>query len=416
MAVEKKNKSITWHWLRTLLKIVEELSSIEKIIEKVKESLIEYTQIDNIEIHLIDDPSTSNNAQKGIDELANSDFFSRKVIENIFLLKEPSHISKNEIIYPLENSGRILGLVYIKTPNKIDQSSFELLWSFMDQLAALIHNIILPQNKNPESKIQIKDISNSIFNNLKSFLEASLERLGALEEQNQKLVELNRTRTELINNVSHELRTPLVSIMGFSNILQRHEIKPDLIREASEQIQSAGGRLSRMIDDLLQLNRASTKGWVVNVERLDLGEIAKYVVESLSPLHKNYNFTFNYPEKEYPLIGGDRKLIRQVIENLLINAIKYSPEGGEINCTIKDNTKEKKLSMFITDNGIGMTPAENQKIFERFYRAKNPKTENISGLGLGLTICKDVVEALNGEISSTSDFGQGSCFIISFNY
>lgn len=416
MAVEKGNRSINWHWLRSLLKLVEEYKTIDQVTTKVQESFIDYTELENIEIHLINDFSTKDSASNKLDQLANSDFFNREVIANIFLHKQPSRLSLNEIIFPLENNERILGLVYIKTRNNLDNNSFELLWSFMDQLAIIIHNILLPQNRDPHSKLQIKEISNSIFNNLKSFLEASLERLRALEEQNQQLVELNKTRTELINNVSHELRTPLVSIMGFSNILQRHEIKPELIREASEQIQSAGGRLSRMIDDLLQLNRASTKGWVVNVERLDLGEIAKYVVESLSPLHKNHSFTFNYPDKGYPLIDGDRKLIRQVIENLFINAIKYSPKGGEINSTLKNDTENHKLSLSISDTGIGMTKEENERVFERFYRAKNPKTENISGLGLGLTICKDVVEALRGEISSSSDFGKGSCFTISFNY
>lgn len=412
--IQNEQKSITWHWLRSLIKIVEELKTIDEIVTKVKESLLQYTEIVEIEIHLIHE--LEDNKEDVIDQLASSNFFDREVIESIFLHKEPKQTSRNEIIFPIENSERILGLAYVKTQGNVSNEAFELLWSFMDQLAILIHNIILPQNRNPDSKLKIKDISNSIFNNLKSFLEASLERLSELEKQNQQLVELNKTRTELINNVSHELRTPLVSIMGFSNILQRHEIKPELIREASEQIQSAGGRLSRMIDDLLQLNRASTKGWVVNVERLDLGEIAKYVVESLSPLHKTHQFTFDYPKNGYPLIDGDRKLIRQVIENLLINAIKYSPDGGEIKCTVTNDQKNHKLSLIVQDEGIGMTEEENKRVFQRFYRAKNPKTENIAGLGLGLTICKDVVEALKGEITSTSSFGKGSCFRISFNY
>ena len=412
--IEHEQKSINWHWLRNLVKVIEELKSIDEIVNKVKESLIQYTEIMEVEIHLIDELDI--NHEQGIDQLAGSDFFGREVIESIFLHKEPKQISQNEIIFPIENSERILGLAYVKTQGNVEKESFELLWSFMDQLAILIHNIVLPQNQNPDSKLKIKDISNSIFNNLKSFLEASLERLAELEKQNQQLVELNKTRTELINNVSHELRTPLVSIMGFSNILQRHEIKPELIREASEQIQSAGGRLSRMIDDLLQLNRASTKGWVVNVERLDLGEIAKYVVESLSPLHKAHQFTFDYPDEGYPLIDGDRKLIRQVIENLLINAIKYSPDGGEIKSKVENDTENQRLSLSVHDSGIGMTEEENEKVFQRFFRAKNPKTENIAGLGLGLTICKDVVEALKGEISSSSSFGDGSCFKISFNY
>lgn len=408
----KEDFVLSWVWLRNLLKTVEDYKDVASIIEKVQDSFKSNLRCIECEVFIVENPDED---RTNIDKLASANFFSRNVIEEIFLHKKPHRIKEAEIIVPLEIFGRILGLLHLKTDFDLSDNECELIWSFSDQLAFIINDIQLPEKISPQSKSQIKEISNSIFNNLKSFLEASLERLKVLEEQNIQLVELNRTRTELINNVSHELRTPLVSIMGFSKILQRHEIQPDLILEASDQIQSAGSRLSRMIDDLIQLNRASTKGWNINVEKLDIGEIAKFTVDSLSPLNTLHNFTFKYPES-YPMIEGDRKLLRQVIENLLINAIKYSPEGGEINSEISLNTKDRILNFSISDYGIGMTEEEHSKIFERFYRAKNTKTENIAGLGLGLTICKDVVEALNGNISCVSNFGEGSIFTISFAY
>jgi signal transduction histidine kinase len=170
-----------------------------------------------------------------------------------------------------------------------------------------------------------------------------------------------------------------------------------------------------MIDDLIQLNRASTKGWVIHVEKLDIGEIARFVVEGFTPLHKDHNFSLNFPD-DYPLIDGDRRLLRQVLENLLINAIKYSPSGGLIACLINVDAEHRELNFSVRDHGIGMTEEEHAKIFDRFYRAKNPNTKNIAGLGLGLSICKDVVEALNGRIASSSKFGEGSTFTISFGY
>ncbi len=408
----KEELVLSWVWLRNLLKTIEDYKDLQSIINKVQTSFKRNLRCIECEVFIVENP---NEDRTHIDRLAGANFFSRNVVEEIFLNKKPHRIKEAEIIVPLEVYGRILGLLHLKTDFDLSDNECELIWSFSDQLAFIINDLQMPAKISPQSKSEIKEISNSIFNNLKSFLEASLERLKVLEEQNIQLVELNRTRTELINNVSHELRTPLVSIMGFSKILQRHEIQPELILEASDQIQSAGSRLSRMIDDLNQLNRASTKGWNINVEKLDIGEIAKFTVDALSPLNNDHNFTFNYPPI-YPMIEGDRKLLRQVIENILINAIKYSPEGGEINCRIDLNSKDRILNLSISDFGIGMTEEEHSKIFERFYRAKNTKTENIAGLGLGLTICKDVVEALNGNISCVSNFGEGSTFTISFAY
>ena len=410
-----EQKILNWSWLRNLLKVVEDSKTIPQIVEKIQQSFTEYLAFEITEIFIVEDVENDSEGVSYADKLASSSFFSRDVIEEIFLHKRPCRKSSDELILPIEVDDRILGLVYIKVGRELDDTYYELLWSFVDHLAIIVNQILIPENFNPDSKEQIKKISNSIFNNLKSFLEASLERLKVLEEQNLQLVELNKTRTELINNVSHELRTPLVSIMGFSNILQRHEIKPELIKEASEQILSAGTRLSRMIDDLIQLNRASTKGWVINVEKLDIGEIARFVVEGFTPLHKDHHFVLTFPD-DYPLIDGDRRLLRQVLENLLINAIKYSPDGGVISCVIDLDVEHHDLNFSINDQGIGMTEEEHSKIFDRFYRAKNPKTKNIAGLGLGLSICKDVVEALNGRIASSSQFGEGSTFTISFGY
>jgi len=412
---DSQTQHITWNWLRNLLKIIEDYTDSKKIIETVHNSFKDYLQFETAEIYIVERPNEKKEERSYVDKLASSTFFSREVIEEIFLYKRPCRLSNKEIIYPLENEDRILGLIHLQSINDISNNEHELLWSFCDGLSIKLDNIIFPVQFTPDSKLKIKEISNSIFNNLKGFLEASLERLKLLEDENIQLVKLNETRTELINNVSHELRTPLVSIMGFSKILQRREIDQALIKEASEQIQSAGSRLSRMIDDLIQLNRANTRGWEITIENLDIGEITQFVIESLSPLHKEHRFVCNFPD-DYPLIDGDRKLLRQVIENLLLNAIKYSPDGGDIVCHIKLKEEKSKLLFSIHDQGIGMTKEDTKKVFDRFYRAKNTFTENIAGLGLGLSICKDVIEAINGNIYCESEFGKGSKFTLELNY
>lgn len=402
------SQQISWLWLKSLIKLLESSSNLNEFKKTIQNSFLQYLKFELTEIYILENSDQADNFDQ-INQIAEIIFVSKTLIEEIFLNKKPYRLSKKEILIPVEYADRLLALIQLRSSNMLKDEDLDLLWAFGDGLGQIIHEMLFPHVNSLENKNRIKEISHSIFNNLKGFLEAALERLKLLEEQNQQLVKINETRTELINNVSHELRTPLVSIMGFSKILQRREITNDLVRESSDQIQSAGSRLSRMIDDLIQLNRASTKGWDINVERLDIGEICKFASEALAPLSKEHNFVFDFPET-YPMVEADRKLLRQVIENLLINAIKYSPDGGDIVCCIK--VDEMFVNFSIEDHGIGMTEEEQLKIFDRFYRVKNPKTENIPGLGLGLSICKDVLEALGASIDCFSQFSQGSRFTI----
>jgi signal transduction histidine kinase len=410
--LEDTNKKLNWQWFRNLINLLEEAQTINELKSIIIESFTKYQDAKKIEIIITESTLDDDRFEEEINKFVQNYELNHDNIEKLIIKRIPCKLSSTSYIFPLESAGRILGLFKMELNSSFSDSYLNLVWSFSDSVGETINSLL---NLGPNSKKEAKDASFSIFNNMKGFLEASLERLKSLEEQNQQLIKINETRTELINNVSHELRTPLVSIMGFSKLLQRREIEQNLVLEASEQIQSAGSRLSRMIDDLIQLNRASTQGWQLNVERLDLGEIGRIVVESLSPLNKKHKFSFDYPD-DYPMIEGDRKLLRQVIENLLLNALKYSPKGGEIHLFIEIDKKNGRLNFSVKDEGIGMTETEQSRIFDRFYRAKNKDTENISGLGLGLSICKDVVEALNGNITCQSQFNEGSTFTISMRY
>ncbi len=243
-----------------------------------------------------------------------------------------------------------------------------------------------------------------------SFQEDLVEKIAVLGEQNKKLKELDNLKTQLINTVSHELRTPLVSIMGFSNMLRRHEPTKELVQESSDQILQAGQRLSRMVDDFIILNRAESHGWVINNEPLDIVELSTYVVDEFAPINKKHSFKFIFPD-EYPLVMADGKLLRQVFDNLIANAIKYSPRGGVIELVLEHDGA--MLNFSVKDQGIGMPEEDIDKVFERFYRVQSRETEAIGGMGLGLAICKDIITSLDGKICSTSHLGSGSIFTIS---
>lgn len=404
------NKLFNWLWFRNLIKIIEDYTDVESLKEKVISSLKSYLSFTEVEIFVFGNLNKEQaNGTEMMQELIDNDFFNRRVIEDVLISKSPSKVGSYQITFPLELRGRVLGLFYLKASEELDEEHISLLWAFADHLALKIDELQMPSNLNTLSKVKIKQISDSIFNNLRNFLEASLVKLKVLEQKNQELVEINKFKVDLINNVSHELRTPLVSILGFSSMLQRHENSPELISEASLQIVEASNRLSRMIDDLIQLNRANNIGWQVTFERIDFLEMVEFALKTLAPLGNNHQFNFQMAGN-LPEVKADKKLLLQIIENLLTNAIKYSPDGGEIVICAKSEGEYFYFS--VADHGIGMTEEDVEKIFDKFYRVKSARTNKIHGLGLGLAICKDLITALDGEISCKSKLGEGSVFTV----
>lgn len=405
MENQATRKIISWNWCRNLIRLTNECNSIADMTEKIVEALVNYLGFEQCNVVIFNRDVESL-------EKANSylNLVDRYTIQETLLRKQPIKNENGDYIFPIESNGTILGLIFIVDKHLVlkNETSFDLFWAFVDNLS----NRILVLQNIEELESDIEDFSSSMSNytELKGFLETSLDKLKLLEEQNKKLTELDQIRTQLINTVSHELKTPLVSIMGFSNLLKRHELTEDLIRESGEQILHAGQRLSRMIDDFLQLNKADAQGWKISFEPVDIGEVAHYVVDELAPINKKHCFVYSFPE-EYPLVEGDGKLLRQVIDNLLSNAIKYSPDGGKITCSIK--VLEKNLEFTVKDEGIGVAPEDCSRIFDRFFRVKNSDTEKISGMGLGLSICKDIVNAMYGNIICESGFSKGTAFTIS---
>lgn len=239
-------------------------------------------------------------------------------------------------------------------------------------------------------------------------LSTSHEELKRLQNQNNRLRDQDRLRTNFINNISHELKTPLVSILGFSKMLINKQTSNISLKEIAEQIHLAASRLSSLITDFLQINKIDTEGWLAHCEPCDVGELIKTTVEEFVPLNKNHKISYKFSDN-YPIIKTDPKLFRQVLDNILSNAIKYSPDGGTITISL-NTTSDKEIKISISDQGLGINKEEIPKIFSRFYRSNNPNLQNISGSGLGLAICKEIIATLNGKIEVESELNKGSKF------
>ena len=256
------------------------------------------------------------------------------------------------------------------------------------------------------------------LNKLKNVLENELEKIDALEKyssENKKLIHQNGNLREkeqgkinFINNLAHELKTPLSSILGFSKILTTKKCSVEKYGEIADQINQAASRLSNLVNDFLQINKLEREDWNVCNSPTNIEELIKNSVTEFSSLHTSHKIIFKTP-KDLPTINTDPKLVMQILDNLILNAIKYSPLSKDIEISINFNNK-KECTISVSDKGIGIPKDEYTKIFNRFYRAKNANEANIPGSGLGLSICQEIISALNGKIYVESEPQKGSKF------
>lgn len=220
---------------------------------------------------------------------------------------------------------------------------------------------------------------------------------------------LDRLRSELIANVSHELRTPLGLITVCCTTLLREDISvdPPMQREFLLDIKDEADKLAQIVDNLLDLSRLQHGRLRLDVHPLDLGHIIRDTLEAMRPRLTQHQFVDRVPPPPL-LVLADAKRIEQVLRNLLENAIKYSPAGGAI--TIGARQVEDEVLVEISDQGIGIPPEELERIFESFYRVENESTQHVGGVGLGLAICREIIDAHGGRLWAESTPGAGSTF------
>lgn len=224
------------------------------------------------------------------------------------------------------------------------------------------------------------------------------------------LREADRLKTELLANVSHDLRTPLTSIKGYSTTILRHyaKLSDQEKRDFLKEIDLASDRLTELIENLLQLSKLEAGGFRMNREPVSIDNLIANSVEDIQQKAEGYRFAVKTP-KSLPLLEADPRRIRQVIDNLLTNAVKYSPEGTEI--AVVCLCDDQNLSVQVKDQGVGIAANEIEKIFERFYQADSgTSSHKAGGVGLGLAICKGIIEAHKGRIWAQSELGKGSAF------
>ncbi|MFO7987561.1 MAG: response regulator [Desulfatiglandaceae bacterium] len=222
--------------------------------------------------------------------------------------------------------------------------------------------------------------------------------------------QLDRMKSDFVNMVAHELRSPLVSVRQLNSVLLEGLAGP--LGEKQKEFVSRGTRkidaLLELINDLLDVARIEAGKQVQHQVPTDVGRILKETVALMEPRAKARGIVLACSCRDLKPVQADPKNIEEVFNNLITNAINYSPHGGRVNVTAE--VLGEHMEITVEDTGVGIPPEELPKIFEKFYRVKHPETRQVTGTGLGLFIVKGVVEAHHGTITVESVLDKGTVF------
>lgn len=222
---------------------------------------------------------------------------------------------------------------------------------------------------------------------------------------------LEKVRTDFVANVSHELRTPITAIKGFTETLLDGAMnEEDVLLEFLQIINTESQRLDSMVQDILQLSKLEQRKVIGTVESVRVRNIVSEVERIVHQKIDLKSIHFDIIEKESVTVEIDRDQLKQILLNLISNAVSYTPEQGNVHVSIKNDGDHVLLA--VADTGMGIAEEEQPRIFERFYRVDKARSRNAGGTGLGLSIVKWLVENNHGQLSLESKLGQGSTFFV----
>ncbi len=245
-------------------------------------------------------------------------------------------------------------------------------------------------------------------------LRSLVRKEKALEERTRQLMEAQRQKTQFMANVTHELRTPIHGISGLCELLEGGIYGPVSAEqsEAHRSIEKNAGNLLRLVDDLLLLAKSEAARLEYRASDVALQELLPGVVSSVSWMlgHKDVSVETEVAA-DLPPIATDRGKLNQILINLLANALKFTADGGRVRLTARCGDDDS-VAISVADTGVGIAAGELDKIFEAFHQVDGSAERTYGGVGLGLSVVKELTDLLGGEISVTSEIGVGTTFTL----
>ena len=245
-----------------------------------------------------------------------------------------------------------------------------------------------------------------------------------LEKQSKQLKEAlksaeqaNQAKSDFLARMSHDIRTPMNAIMGMATIAKAHVDEHERILDCMEKINGASKLLLSLINEVLDMSKIESGRLILSEDEFNVGELLQDLVGMMQPEIKNKQQTLNIHVKNlrHENVKGDTQRIKQVLMNILSNAIKYTPENGRITIEIYEKAPHNGIGNYqfvFEDNGRGMKPEFLDKIFEPFERASDDEIKRIQGTGLGMSISHKIIQMMGGDIKVESEYGKGSRFTI----
>lgn len=233
-----------------------------------------------------------------------------------------------------------------------------------------------------------------------------------IRTQHMEILAAAKDRQDFTANVSHELKTPLTAISGYAELLAANMVAPEQKMHFYHEIQKCAARLLRLINDIIRLAALDRSEREPLFNEVDLAEIVEESLNTLQLNAEQHKIKLNL-QLEKCIVHGNREMLKELVDNLVVNAIFYNSPGGYV--LIKVGTDNGRQKLLVKDNGIGIPATEQGKIFQRFYRVDKSRSKATGGTGLGLAIVKHIVELHSAEIILDSTPGVGTSFTIVFS-
>lgn len=273
-------------------------------------------------------------------------------------------------------------------------------------LCILIGHLLTVQLLRPINKMaeQIDRIDNLEYHELEPFAEK-------IRIQHEKILEAAKNRQDFTAAVSHELKTPLTAISGYAELLENGLVDTSQERHVAEEIRHNSSRLLSLINDIIRLSELDHNELPHKFEPVDLYQLSESTCRALRVNADQRNISLTCSGTAM-MISGDRELLKELLENLIQNSIRYNREGGWVRVDISEKTSHACLT--VSDNGIGIPAGHQERVFERFYRVDKSRSRETGGTGLGLAIVKHIAEIHNAKIDLESQENVGTTVKISF--
>jgi signal transduction histidine kinase len=314
-------------------------------------------------------------------------------------LQLPATASREVAVAPLRTAGRLAGLLIAIPPDQFSSDH-------MDALALALPNLAIACER--ESAFQHTRRLATEVRRTAQYLEEQSDELTRL---NEELAKANRLKSDFLANMSHELRTPLNSIIGFSDMLLTQEVGAlnAMQQDFLDTVARNGRHLLQLISELLDLSKIEAGRLQLTPEAIDLRDLLREAADSVRAQSEKRRHRLDLELPETPLaVTADHVRVRQVLLNLLSNAIKFTPDGGQVR--LLGRGEDSGIRVEVIDTGIGIAVEDQPKLFKEFVQIDASASRHYEGTGLGLALCKRLVELHGGRIGCHSARGAGSTF------